>query len=86
MHLLVLYPYLASTFNDDIINILAKEHSALKTSIDTLYKIGVRYRNYDAASYALYFVLKCNFKISEIDIEQVLDEYSTQKVQSFRTF
>lgn len=66
-HLAVIYPYLVSLLEEYVFKPFGVEKTVISKISDLLYKAGVKLKNYEAVCYALYYAIKYEFEIVELD-------------------
>ena len=67
IHLAVIYPYLVSLLEEYVFKQFGVEKTVISKISALLYKEGVKHKNYEAVCYALYYAIKYEFEIVELD-------------------
>lgn len=73
MHLAVLYPYLLQLMDEYVFKPYSVETGEIKAFSDTVYAEGKKINNDEAISFAIYFALKYDFILDDIDVEWITD-------------
>ena len=73
MHMSVIYPYLIQMMEEYIFTPLSVEDDQIKKYADVLYAESKKTHNYEGICYAIYFCLKHNVLLHELDIDWVID-------------
>ena len=73
MHLAVLNPYLLQLMDDYVFKAYGVDKDDIRTFTDAIYSEGERIHNHEAISYAFYYALKHDFKITGVDYQSILD-------------
>ncbi|WP_173915968.1 RNA-directed DNA polymerase [Halobacillus sp. Marseille-Q1614] len=66
-HLSVIYPYLIPLLEKYILKVFNVDTTKIKEFSQTIYNEGVNFHNYETVSYAIYFAIKFDFSIPQID-------------------
>lgn len=69
-HLLLTYPYLVHWFDEYIFDRFNINKDKIKEIAMQLYNVGIKKRNYEAASFSIYWSIKYNFDLDKIDLVQ----------------
>lgn len=73
MHMSVVYPYLVQMMEDCVFVPMGVKKEAIKEYADALYADSKSTHNYEAISYAVYYSLKHDFTLNELDINWVIE-------------
>lgn len=66
-HLIIIYPYLLPIVEEFVLSPLSIDAEKIKHLSNNILKDGIKYKHYDAISFALYYALKYNFTLIETD-------------------
>jgi len=66
-HLIIIYPYLLPIVEEFVLSPLSIDAEKIKLLANNILRDGIKYKRYDAISFALYYALKYNFTLSETD-------------------
>lgn len=72
MHMSVVYPYLVHMMEDSVFVPFGVKKELIKNYADALYTDSIATHNYEAISYAIYFCLKHDILLKDLDIEWVI--------------
>ena len=72
MHMAVVYPYMIQLLEDYVFVPCAVKESQIKAFADALYFESKNSHNYEGICYAIYYSLKHNFKLNELEIDWVI--------------
>lgn len=73
MHMSVVFPYLVHMMEDSVFVPMDVKKDLIKDYADALYADSKSTHNYEAISYAIYFSLKHDFALKELDINWVIE-------------
>ncbi|MDR2034671.1 MAG: RNA-directed DNA polymerase [Helicobacteraceae bacterium] len=77
LHWAVLYPYLIPLLNEYVFEKFSINKDDIIKFTNDIFAYGIKRRNYEAASYALFFAIKYEFKIEDISIEDIIESDNT---------
>ncbi|MGI9651292.1 hypothetical protein [Chryseobacterium sp. RLHN22] len=69
-HLTLLYPYLVLILEEYVFERHNVEKKRIEIIANDLYNLGIRKKNYEICSYAIYYAMKYDFKLSQITIKK----------------
>ncbi|WP_407534703.1 RNA-directed DNA polymerase [Elizabethkingia miricola] len=69
-HLTLLYPYLVLILEKYVFEKHKVDQTKIEAISNDLYELGIKKKNYEICSYALYFAVKYNFKLNNINIKR----------------
>lgn len=70
-HLVLIYPYLIPLLEKYVFDKLIVNDYTVKNISELIYEINMKNRNYEGASYALYYAIKYNFGLDKVDFFDV---------------
>ena len=73
MHLVILYPYLAPLLDEHLFVPFSVEQTIIKEISGKLYQLGLETRNYEAICFALFFAIKYDFIIDNINVNDAIN-------------
>ena len=73
MHMSVVYPYLVHMMEDSVFGPMGVKKDLIKNYADALYADSKSTHNYEAISYAIYYSLKHDFALKELDVNWVIE-------------
>lgn len=76
LSIVVLYPYLVTILDKHVFSVCCKECPTcdfIRDFANIIYNNGFDTRNYEQSSYALFFAIKYNFELENIDYNKVID-------------
>jgi len=72
LHYAILYPYLVPIIDEYIFKKIKPNPSLINIFTNQIYHEGIRSRNYEEVSFSLFFAIKYNFNIENININELL--------------
>lgn len=72
MHLAILYPYLLQLMDEFVFTPFGVGVESIRVFTDAVYAESKRVNNYEAICYAIYFSMRYDFKLTELDIDWVI--------------
>lgn len=76
MHLALNYPYLVTILDEQVFGKFDVPKRIVECFVNELYKREIENRNYEGVSYAVYFAIKYDVRINNIDVEDVINSPS----------
>lgn len=73
MHMSVVYPYLVQMMEDSVFGPMGVKTDMIKDYADALYADSKSTHNYEAISFAIYYSLKYDFTLKELDVNWVIE-------------
>lgn len=70
-HLATIYPYLIPLLEDNLFKVFKVEREVISGFSKLIYEEGMNNNNFEAASYAIYYSLKYDFVIEELDFMKI---------------
>lgn len=72
MHIAAIYPYLLHLIEEYVFNPYGVSKDKIKILADTIYQDAKKINNYESIGYAVYFAIKYDFELDELDIDYVI--------------
>lgn len=76
LHLAIVYPYLISIVEDCILKHHDVEQALLKKFVEAIFNDGSQVVHYEAICYAIYFALKFDIELKNLEVQRVIDSQS----------
>lgn len=69
-HLVLLYPYLINYLEGDVFDTFKIDTEMIKTISNDIYEYGLKKKIFEACSFAVYWALKYDFKINDVNLKE----------------
>lgn len=74
MHMAIIYPYLLKLMEDYVFKPYKIDTKVIKNFADVIYKEAEKVNDYESICYAIYFALKFDFELDNVNIEYVIKQ------------
>lgn len=72
-HWTLIYPYLVPILDENVFRVFSANTYQIAKFSQEIFKFGLKNRNYESVSYAIYFAIKYKFDLNDIDVTNAIE-------------